>query len=209
MKWKIEGTDGSGDDVIVMVEADDSESASRQANFAGVKVKAVYPDDATHPAVKLPPTNSETAPGLATPPPGYTGKVIVEREEDEAPRSASSLASHLHLPKGDPGTIFAIASHILALALLLIGIVVFLHGWIEYGRVDIPAAVPLDVSTATTEATTAADSVTLSRAVAWTESLAYVGQMLIGLLIVIISIMIEGFMTRMVVNIREVWHKKA
>ncbi len=207
MKWKIEGTDGSGDDVIVMVEADDSESASRQATFAGVKVKAVYPDEATHQAVKLPPTNSETAPGLATPPPGYTGKVVIEREDDGARSGLSGLGSHLHLPSGDAGTIFTIASHIIALTLVLIGIIVFLHGWIEYGRVDIPSPPPLDLSP-TTEQASAADSISLIRAVGWTEALAYVGQMVIGLLIVIISIMIEGFITRMVVNIRDTWHKK-
>jgi hypothetical protein len=43
---------------------------------------------------------------------------------------------------------------------------------------------------------------------AWTQSLVYVGHMIIGLLIVIIAILIEGFLTRMIVNIRETWHKK-
>jgi hypothetical protein len=206
MKWKIDGTDGSGDDVIVMVEADDAEAASRQAVFAGVKVKAVHPDESTQSAVKLPPANSVTAPSSsAPPPPGYTGKVVVEREEDDHGRS---LSSRLHLSKADAGDIFNIASHIIALALLLIGIVVFLHGWIDYGRVEVPSPMLLDLTAPTTEASAAADSISLMRAVAWQEATAYVGQMLIGLLIVIIAIGIEGFMTRMVVNIRDVWHKK-
>lgn len=248
MKWKIEGTDGTGDDVIVMVDADDAESATRQATFAGVKVKTVHPDEDHHPAVRLPPANLVTTPASsATPPPGYTGKVIIEREEDEE-SSRSSLSQRTHLPNTDADTIFHIAAHIVALALLLIGIVVFLRGWIDYGRVSIPpasapvasyvepvastdasvdaaadaaptpathAAAPVDpISTLTTQVTTeltnlsSQHATSTSQLLAWQQSLAYVGQMLIGLLIVIIAILIEGFMTRMVVNIREVWHKK-
>jgi hypothetical protein len=209
MKWKIEGSDQSGDDVIVIVEADDVETATKQANFAGVKVKAIHPEEATQPAFKLPPSNSATVPGLATAPPGYTGKVIVEREEDEHHESAatravhkiSAAAQHLHAPGADTDTIFKIATHILALTLLVIGIVVFLRGWIQYGRVPMPVIVlGEDIQTAI------ANNGLLS--LAWTQSLVYVGHMIIGLLIVIIAILIEGFLTRMIVNIRETWHKK-
>jgi hypothetical protein len=208
MKWKIEGTDQSGDDVIVMVDADDVETATKQANFAGVKVKAIHADEASHPAVKLPPTNSPTTPGLATPPPGYTGKVIIEREEDER-GSAAARASHrisdavhnLHAPHADAGVIVAIASHIIALTLLVIGLVVFVRGWIQYGRVPAPLM-------SYDENPQAAMGNTLLLSLQWQQSLAYIGHMLIGLLIIIIAILIEGFLTRMVVNIRETWHMK-
>ena len=212
MKWKIEGTDHSGDDVIVMVEADDVETATRQANFAGVKVKAIHPDETTQPAVRLPPVNTATTPGLATPPPGYTGKVIIEREEDESSftrtsTSAMTARQHLHMPH-DAGTIATIASHIAALALFLIGLVVFLHGWIEYGRVYVPSAAVLDPSLPPVEVNTAMASNSLVQILSWQQSQVYIGHMLLGLLFIITAILIEGFVTRMVVNIRDVWHPK-
>jgi hypothetical protein len=200
MKWKIEGKDGSGDDVIVMVEADDAETATRQANFAGVKVKTIHPDEDSQPPVRLPPVNLNTAPAVGAAPPGYSGKVIVEREDDEHSH-ASSFAHHLHLPRGDAGTIASIASHVVALALLMIGVVVFLRGWILYDRVAMPVI-------SYSEDPAASNATTLLLSLAWQQSLAYIGQMLIGLLIVVIAILIEGFMTRMVSSIRETWHKK-
>ena len=111
----------------LVVEADDVETATKNANFAGVKVKAIHPEEDAPPAVKLPPAHPVTAPGLGTPPPGYTGKVIIEREEDEATESAASRAAHklgsamhsLSGPNADAGTLFAIVSHIIALTLLI------------------------------------------------------------------------------------------
>jgi hypothetical protein len=203
MKWKIEGTDHSGDDVIVIVDADDVETATKQANFAGVQVKAIHPDESAHPVAKLPPRD---APGLGSPPPGYTGNVIVEREEDESATSRaahkiSSAVHNIHVPKADAGTIVAIASHIIALTLLVIGIIVFIHGWLEYSRVSPPVL-------SSDEGPQVATLNTLLLSLQWQESLAYVGHMLIGLLIVIIAILLEGFVTRMIVNIRETWHKR-
>jgi hypothetical protein len=213
MKWKIEGTDHSGDDVIVMVEADDVESATKQANFAGVKVKAIHPDEATQPAVRLPPTTSTTTPGLATPPPGYSGKVIVEREDDDggiattAHHAAAAIKQHLHLP-GDAGTLATIASHIVALVLFVVGLVVVLHGWIQYGRVYVPPGAIIDPAAPAADVNAAVTSSGVLQMVAWQQSATYIGHILVGLSIIIIAILIEGFVTRMVINIRDTWHKR-
>jgi hypothetical protein len=202
MKWKIEGTDGSGDDVIVIVEADDAETATRQASFAGVKVKAVHPDEVTTPAVRLPPSNMVvTSSADVTPPPGYTGKVVIEREDDDGNvhtgRAAGPLSGPLKL-----GSLGSIISHLVSLILAVIGAIVFIQGWILYTRPWIPNT-PFD-----SDRPEGATANLLIELMARQSTLARLGEMLIGLLLIIVAILIEGFITRMTYHIQSTWRKQ-
>jgi hypothetical protein len=207
MKWKIEGTDASGDDVIVIVEADDTETATRQATFAGVKVKAVHAEAPQEPAVKLPPkqlVNPQAALGKA--PPGYTGKVIVEREDDE-----SGAKTHFHLPtphlphvhiSGDVSGLGVVITQLVALVLAVIGVVVFICGWILYGRAQ-NVLIPPDDSNSIS-----ALGNQVTELVAQQHATSYMLQMLMGLTLIIVAMMLENFVTRMIKSIRETWGKR-